>query len=42
MIVEAETEAEARAAINAGADGVLLDEFSPALQERCRSCGNGP
>ena len=34
VIVEAETAAEARAAINAGADGVLLDEFSPAaLQE---------
>ena len=30
LIVEAETEAEAEAAMRAGADGVLLDEFSPA------------
>jgi len=30
LIVEAETAAEAGAAIEAGADGVLLDEFSPA------------
>jgi nicotinate-nucleotide pyrophosphorylase (carboxylating) len=30
VIVEAETAAEAEAAIRAGADGVLLDEFSPA------------
>ena len=30
LIVEAETAAEAEAAIAAGADGVLLDEFSPA------------
>ena len=30
VIVEAETEAEAEAAVRAGADGVLLDEFSPA------------
>ncbi len=29
LIVEAETEAEARAAVRAGADGVLLDGFSP-------------
>jgi nicotinate-nucleotide pyrophosphorylase (carboxylating) len=29
VIVEAETAAEARAAVVAGADGVLLDEFSP-------------
>ena len=33
VIVEAETAAEAQAAVEAGADGVLLDEFSPdALQ----------
>jgi nicotinate-nucleotide pyrophosphorylase (carboxylating) len=33
VIVEAETAAEALAAVAAGADGVLLDEFSPeALQ----------
>jgi nicotinate-nucleotide pyrophosphorylase (carboxylating) len=30
LIVEAETAAEAEAAIAAGADGVLLDEFTPA------------
>jgi nicotinate-nucleotide pyrophosphorylase (carboxylating) len=30
VIVEAETAAEAEAAVRAGADGVLLDEFSPA------------
>jgi nicotinate-nucleotide pyrophosphorylase (carboxylating) len=30
VIVEAETAAEAEAAVQAGADGVLLDEFSPA------------
>ena len=29
VIIEAETAAEATAAVNAGADGVLLDEFSP-------------
>jgi nicotinate-nucleotide pyrophosphorylase (carboxylating) len=29
VIVEAETAAEAQAAVGAGADGVLLDEFSP-------------
>jgi len=30
VIVEAETAAEAEAAVRAGADGVLLDEFTPA------------
>jgi nicotinate-nucleotide pyrophosphorylase (carboxylating) len=30
VIVEAETAAEALAAVAAGADGVLLDEFTPA------------
>ena len=30
LIVEAETEAEAEAAVRAGADGLLLDEFQPA------------
>jgi nicotinate-nucleotide pyrophosphorylase (carboxylating) len=30
LIVEAETEQEAEAAVAAGADGVLLDNFSPA------------
>jgi len=30
LIVEAETAAEAEAAVQAGADGVLLDEFTPA------------
>ena len=30
VIVEAETAAEAAAAVQAGADGVLLDEFLPA------------
>jgi len=30
VIVEAETAAEAEAAVRAGADGVLLDEFSPS------------
>ena len=30
VIVEAETAEEARAAVAAGADGVLLDEFTPA------------
>ena len=29
MIVEAETEAQASEAVQAGADGVLLDEFTP-------------
>jgi len=41
VIVEAETEAEARAAVRAGADAVLLDEFSPealaALVPRLRA-----
>ena len=50
MIVEAETEAEAMAAVAAGADGVLLDEFNPealtALVPRLRQlaqdrCGAG-
>jgi nicotinate-nucleotide pyrophosphorylase (carboxylating) len=31
VIVEAETEAEAQAAVRAGADAVLLDEFSPEV-----------
>jgi nicotinate-nucleotide pyrophosphorylase (carboxylating) len=31
VIVEAETPAEALAAVAAGADGVLLDEFSPEV-----------
>ncbi len=46
VIVEAETAAEAEAAVAAGADGVLLDEFSPAaLQElvpRLRALAQGP
>ena len=33
LIVEAETAAEAEAAVRAGADGVLLDEFSPEALE---------
>jgi nicotinate-nucleotide pyrophosphorylase (carboxylating) len=33
VIVEAETEAEAKAAVLAGADAVLLDEFSPEALE---------
>jgi nicotinate-nucleotide pyrophosphorylase (carboxylating) len=41
VIVEAETDAEALAAVHAGADGVLLDEFSPdalsALVPRLRA-----
>jgi nicotinate-nucleotide pyrophosphorylase (carboxylating) len=41
VIVEAETEAEAQAAVRAGADAVLLDEFSPealgALVPRLRT-----
>ena len=50
VIVEAETEAEAMAAVAAGADGVLLDEFNPealtALVPRLRQlaqdrCGVG-
>ena len=43
VIVEAETAAEAMAAVEAGADGVLLDEFSPAalleLVPRLRAAG---
>jgi nicotinate-nucleotide pyrophosphorylase (carboxylating) len=31
VIVEAETEQQAREAVEAGADGVLLDEFSPEV-----------
>ncbi|MEB3263770.1 MAG: carboxylating nicotinate-nucleotide diphosphorylase [Synechococcus sp.] len=46
VIVEAETAAEAEAAVRAGADGVLLDEFSPAkLQElvpRLRQLASAP
>jgi nicotinate-nucleotide pyrophosphorylase (carboxylating) len=34
VIVEAETAAEALAAVKAGADGVLLDEFSPAALQQ--------
>ena len=34
VIVEAETEAEAVAAVRAGADGVLLDEFTPAALQQ--------
>ncbi|MEB3177405.1 MAG: carboxylating nicotinate-nucleotide diphosphorylase [Synechococcus sp.] len=34
VIVEAETAAEARAAVQAGADGVLLDEFTPEALQR--------
>jgi nicotinate-nucleotide pyrophosphorylase (carboxylating) len=50
VIVEAETAAEAEAAVRAGADAVLLDEFSPAqlrelvprLRElACTSAGRG-
>ena len=33
VIVEAETDAEAAAAVEAGAEGVLLDEFTPAAVE---------
>ena len=47
VIVEAESAAEAIAAVEAGADGVLLDEFSPAelqllvpqLRQRAVACG---
>jgi nicotinate-nucleotide pyrophosphorylase (carboxylating) len=46
LIVEAETATEAEAAVRAGADAVLLDEFSPAqLQElvpRLRELARGP
>ena len=49
VIVEAETADEARAAVEAGADGVLLDEFTPAelvglvpqLREQARSRQGG-
>ena len=45
VIVEAETEAEALAAVRAGADGVLLDEFAPqalqALVPRLRALSDG-
>ena len=50
MIVEAETEDQALEAVQAGADGVLLDEFTPeqltqlvprlaGLQHRCGGAG---
>ena len=46
VIVEAETAAEAQAAVEAGADGVLLDEFSPEelreLVPRLRSLSARP
>ena len=46
VIVEAETAAEAQAAVEAGADGVLLDEFSPdeltALVPHLRQRAPGP
>ena len=45
VIVEAETEAQALEAVQAGANGVLLDEFSPEqltqLVPRLRDCSNG-
>lgn len=45
MIVEAETEAQALEAVQAGANGVLLDEFSPEqltqLVPRLRDCSTG-
>jgi nicotinate-nucleotide pyrophosphorylase (carboxylating) len=45
VIVEAETEAEAAAAVRAGADGVLLDEFTPGqlveLVPRLRALAQG-
>jgi len=45
VIVEAETEAQALEAVQAGANGVLLDEFSPAqltqLVPRLRDCSTG-
>ena len=44
VIVEVETEAQALEAVQAGANGVLLDEFSPAqltqLVPRLRDCSN--
>lgn len=46
LIVEAETAAEAEAAVRAGADGVLLDEFPPAalaeLVPRLRALAAAP
>ncbi|MEB3235596.1 MAG: carboxylating nicotinate-nucleotide diphosphorylase [Cyanobacteriota bacterium] len=46
VIVEAETSAEAEAAVRAGADGVLLDEFAPealaALVPRLRQLAQAP
>jgi len=45
VIVEAETEAQALEAVQAGANGVLLDEFSPEqltqLVPRLRGCSTG-
>ena len=45
VIVEAETEAQALEAVQAGANGVLLDEFSPnqlkQLVPRLRDCSTG-
>ena len=45
VIVEAETEAQALEAVRAGANGVLLDEFSPeqltGLVPRLRNCSTG-
>ena len=45
VIVEAETEAQALEAVQAGANGVLLDEFSPEqltqLVPRLRNCSTG-
>ncbi|WP_250397638.1 carboxylating nicotinate-nucleotide diphosphorylase [Synechococcus sp. MU1651] len=45
VIVEAETEAQALEAVQAGANGVLLDEFSPKqltqLVPRLRDCSTG-
>jgi nicotinate-nucleotide pyrophosphorylase (carboxylating) len=45
VIVEAETAAEAAAAVRAGADGVLLDEFLPgellALVPQLRALAQG-
>ena len=44
VIVEAESEAQALEAVQAGANGVLLDEFSPEqltqLVPRLRDCSN--
>ena len=45
VIVEAETEAQALEAVQAGANGVLLDEFTPdqltELVPRLRDCSTG-